>query len=253
MLWQLYCQIMHDLNALLIIVCFAWKFWCLPHILIVFFRFFGSTGAFNMSFEENCLIQIEAPSEESRLFFTCTPVPLGDCSMYMDTLAINLLGDSEFRQNSFLYCGRNARIQAISLRHKLAIRVKRMKENPVSTFCTFHARQQRQYGATQYITSCGKLGRGAKVTHGKKIDQMRVMSVKFIFWKFDDWPFKYLDNRRSPSSSRIVSVGCTTGHYEDWRKPNRMHRINRIATLYSDSGALHEASRVGECLHGWHW
>lgn len=93
----------------------------------------------------------------------CSPIALGNCDTYKDSLAVNTMGDTSFKQNSFLYCGHDANIRAISFRNKLAIRVKKNDAVSGSTFCTYNSRHQRDTDGDSSSVPCGRLGRLAKV------------------------------------------------------------------------------------------
>lgn len=123
-------------------------------------------GTFRMKFDEDCNIHILSPDQDSRLFLTCSPIELADCSQQNDSLAINLVGDMSFGQNSFLYCGRDANIRANSIRNQLAIRIKKTVGITGSTFCSYHSRKYREYDPSNSASDsveCGRLGRTAKV------------------------------------------------------------------------------------------
>lgn len=147
------------------------------------YSFQGEYGGFNMSFDKNCVIEISSPSEDSRLILTCSPISLGDCSTNKDSLSVNVMGDTSFKQNSFLYCGTDANIRAISFKNKLAIKIKQSDMIKESTFCTYHSRTYTREYATVAATdnaspsasftsspiTCGKLGRTGKIVGGRRV------------------------------------------------------------------------------------
>ncbi|CAL8077832.1 unnamed protein product [Orchesella dallaii] len=137
-------------------------------VILHTFRFNARNGSFDLNFQRNCTVMIAAPEAGSRIMLTCSPILLGDCKTHKDSLTLNLIGDLNFEKNSYFYCGRESSIRAVSVRNKLAVRVKKTDEILGSTQCTFHTRKLREFNPSD-ANSCGRLGRNSKIVGGRRV------------------------------------------------------------------------------------